>query len=264
MASTTTITFSTFDVNAAKNGASIGWQGDGGSAVRAYDFRQESYGYSYLVDNVRYYCNANGTSEDGKQLYIIGATIDMTEGTAATRGDSEEISIDVLQPRELFANSAMQGVLQQISNPLELDDYQLSKIADVSFRLAQAMMNTAADYRAASGGGGGTVKPEGGVDIDTDSLTSTTDRILYNLQAAMMEANNKAQLFRDYLKTSGLNIASSSSKPVYTYTSGSVSVGTPSVHLSSVANDAVMGVSVLNTPTVIVQQESGGDEGTTE
>lgn len=284
MASTTTITFRTFNLNAALNGASIGWQSVDNEAIRAYDFRPESFGYSYLVDNVRYYCNANGTSEDGKQLYIIDAAIKMTEGTATTRGESDiPVSIDVLQPRELFANSAMQGVLQKIDNPLELDEYQITQIADVSFKLAQAMMNTAADYRAASGGGGGTVKPEGGVDIEEDSLTSTTDRILYNLQVAMVESNNKAETFRNYIKETGLSIASSTTKPIYTYTSGSVRVegtvssdiasvsanngvldvdlyGIPSVKINSVDSDIVVPVTVENTPTVIVQSE----ESTTE
>lgn len=143
-----------------------------------------------------YYFNDNGICSDGNKLhnlFIVDAKIIATLGTVASRGEAgaeENIDIDVLQPREYFAMYALQGILAKTENPLTLDDGQVTFITSMAFKIAQSMMSTAADYRAATQSGG-SFPPS--VDVDINNVTSTTDKLLYNMSQSMagMQENLK-------------------------------------------------------------------------
>lgn len=192
MATSTTITLLPFDENKALNGALLAFSSGGAVKDYVFNFKLANTGsyvtrYSGEVNKTTYYFNKDGECSDGNsahQLYIVDAEFSDTKGTAATRfegGVEESIYVDILQPREQFAIAALQGILSKIDNPLNLSNSQISYVAELSFKIAQSMMSTAADYRAAT-------KPEEtppAVDVDINNVTSTTDKLLYNLSQSL-------------------------------------------------------------------------------
>ena len=52
----------------------------------------------------------------------------------------------------------------------------------MAFRIAQSMMSTAADYRAATQS---EKTPPPSVDVDINNITSTTDKLLYNMSQSI-------------------------------------------------------------------------------
>ena len=165
MATATKIQLVEFNKDKALNGASLAFSSNGqlSGKVSNYvlNFQLNDIGsvtekYSGQVQKKMYYFNDNGVCSDGNELhnlFIVDAKIIATSGTVATRGDAgteENIDIDVLQPREYFAMYALQGILAKVENPLTLDDGQVTLISSMAFKIAQSMMSTAADYRAAT------------------------------------------------------------------------------------------------------------------
>ena len=197
MATATKIQLVQFNESEALNGASLAFSSDGtlsGSVkdyvlnFKTYDSGSISKKYSGQVQKKTYYFNTNGICSDGvaaHNLFIVNATIEATKGTTATRGDAESeenIDIDVLQPREYFAMYALQGILAKVDNPLSLDDGQVTLISSMAFKIAQSMMSTAADYRAATQS---EETPPSSVDVDINNVTSTTDKLLYNMSQSI-------------------------------------------------------------------------------
>ena len=180
----------------ALNGATVGWAIDGdmskGLYKAAYNFRESPSGFQYTVDSVTYQCNYAGVSLDGdplKRLFLVVAEMEETRGTVASRGEGdakEEISIDVLQPREQFAMQAMRAIIGAMEDPLHCNTYVVEEVAQKSFEFAQAMMTKAAAVRAET-----RENPEQEkIEIDTQNVTSTTDKILYNIQAYLQDIYN--------------------------------------------------------------------------
>ena len=209
MATATKIQLVEFNESEALNGASLAFSSDGtlsGSVkdyvlnFKTYDSGSISKKYSGQVQKKTYYFNTNGICSDGvatHNLFIVNATIEATKGTTATRGDAESeenIDIDVLQPREYFAMYALQGILAKVDNPLSLDDGQVTLITSMAFKIAQSMMSTAADYRAATQSG---ETPPASVDVDVNNLTSTTDKILYNMSQDINGMQEKISNMKD-------------------------------------------------------------------
>lgn len=228
-----------FNINQALNGASIGFAS--GNTVVQYiiDFKRsnERAANKEFVgigqdDNKKYYFNSNGLCADGDllhSLYRLEEEINTDErGTVASRGDAaggtEEISIDNIQPREQFALAAMQTILNNLDTPiLGIDNFKIVKVCDLSFKIAQQMMSTAAKYRAAI-----KTEPEESIDIDKNSITNISDKILYNIQEyiKVMKDNSTS------IKNSGIKIQD-----------------IPEVAVTNSSLD----VNVVNTPTVKVE-----------
>ena len=194
------ITLKDFSKNEALNGGAFGWAKNGnkeeGLDKAAYGFREGGSGFQYMVDSKTYECNFAGVSMDGdpaKQLFMIEAELEETRGTVASRGEGdakEEISIDVLQPREEFAMQAMRAIIGTMDNPLHCSTYVVEEVAKKSFEFAQAMMTRAAEIRSETKEGDDKDK----IDVDKENITSTTDKILYNIQASLDGLN---KLFKD-------------------------------------------------------------------
>ena len=197
MATATKIQLVKFNKDKALNGASLAFSSNGqlSGTVSDYvlNFQLNDIGsvtekYSGQVQKKMYYFNDNGICSDGNELhnlFIVDAKIIATQGTTATRGDAgseENIDIDVLQPREYFAMYALQGILAKVGNPLTLDDGQVTLISSMAFKIAQSMMSTAADYRAATKS---EETPPPSVDVDINNVTSTTDKLLYNMSQSI-------------------------------------------------------------------------------
>ena len=230
-----------FNINQALNGASIGFAS--GNIVVQYiiDFKRsnEKTANKEFVgigqdDNREYFFNKEGECNDGlpsHRLYKIEEEINTSErGTTASRGDAEGgteiISIDNIQPREQFALAAMQTILNNLDTPiLGIDNFKIVRVCDLSFKIAQQMMSTAAKYRAATKS-----EPEESIDIDKNSITNVSDKILYNIQEYMKVMKDNSTNIKD----NGIKIQ-----------------GNPEV---TVVNSS-LDVNVVNTPTVKVEQE---------
>lgn len=184
-----------FNISQALNGASIGFAS--GNTVVQYiiDFKRSNEKTSSKEfvgigqdDNIEYYFNNKGECYDGLSshtLYKIEEEIKFTEGTAGSRGDAEggAVTIDYMQPRDQFALAAMQNIINRIEgNILGIDNYKIGKICDLSYKIAQKMMDTSAKYRELAEG----EEPESPyIDIDKTAITENTDKILYNIQAVL-------------------------------------------------------------------------------
>ena len=87
-----------------------------------------------------------------------------------------------MQPREQFAMAAMKSIIGKIEgNILGIDDYKITKIGELSFKLAQVMMTLSAKFRELA-------KEEVEspyIEIDKEALTDDTNKILYNIQTVL-------------------------------------------------------------------------------
>lgn len=183
-----------FNINQALNGASVGFA-EGNNVIQyIIDFKRsnEKTANKEFVgvgqdDNKQYFFNKEGYCSDGltiHRLWKIEEEIKFTEGTASTRGydEGDTVNIDTIQPRDQFALAAMQSIITKIEdNILGIDNYKISKICDLSYKIAQKMMDTSAKYRDLTEGE--TESPY--IDIDKTAITENTDKILYNIQAVL-------------------------------------------------------------------------------
>lgn len=154
---TTSITLINFNLQKALNGHTIALSTDGTTLSNIiYNFKKTTAsGYTGNDgEGNDYYFNAAGECSDSTKgnLKLVIAEASETSGTTGVRGEGkEEVTIDALQPREQFAMTAMQGILNKIPcSILELDEATCLLVAQKSFVIAQYMINTAAEYRAAT------------------------------------------------------------------------------------------------------------------
>lgn len=196
-------TLEEFNVEEALNGASIGFslgkdEKDNYIIEYIIDFKfsdtgktkSEYVGISQKT-NKKYYFNRKGECEDrddNHQLHRVVDEIKFTEGTAGSRGEVDEegneitVPIESMQPREQFAMAAMKSIIGKIEgNILGIDDYKITKIGELSFKLAQVMMTLSAKFRELA-------KEEVEspyIEIDKEALTDDTNKILYNIQTVL-------------------------------------------------------------------------------
>lgn len=238
-----------FNINQALNGASIGFAS--GNIVVQYiiDFKRsnEKTASKEFVgigqdDNKEYYFDNKGECYDKlatHRLWKIEEEINTDErGTVASRGDAEggieKISIDNIQPREQFALAAMQIILNKLDTPiLGIDNFKITRVCDLSFKIAQQMMSTAAKYRASTKS-----EPEESIDIDKNSITNVSDKILYNIQEYMKVMKDNSTSIKD----NGIKLQDNPEVKV---------INT----ISSYVTNQSLDVNVVNTPTVKVEQE---------
>lgn len=244
------ITLSDFNLDRALGGASIGWKDAEGNIVQAMQFKKYSAElFSYVVDNITYYCDnkGEGYKENNNKLYILNLEITETKGTSASRGDSaggtEIISIESLEPRETFACHALTGLLFAIPESLQMDNVMMNSVVKKSFEIAQLMMQEAARVRAET--------PEEStgdtsIDINPALITSTTDKILYNINTNLNKIATQDNDFHSSVQTDGIKINGTPSVDIASVSAGSLPVS------GSVDVTNTVSVSVTNLP------ESGG------
>lgn len=206
-----------FDYSKATFGASVGYMAGNIIKIATYvSFESDTYfdGFISFGDNYKY-----GFMKDGRfytqegiyiaQLGIVDSTITKTTGTKLVRetfsdgtsnarpfhrngiettsetGGTEEIfSIATLQPREEVAASCLQSMLQQYENPLNIDNTKIKQLVSKSFLFAQEFINQAVLYREKETTSA-TVENNKYASVDSDSLSSDTDKLLYNIATAI-------------------------------------------------------------------------------
>ena len=212
-----------FDSQRARNGASVGYM-DANNKVHIateigfYEIRRSDYFGYIILDGVLYEFLANGyfyvngnkqllkivessitqttgtklvreTSSDGTSnarpfpRYGI-ATASETDGTEESDKTEEIFSIATLQPREEVAASCLQSMIQKYENPLNIDNTKIKQLVSKSYLFAQEFINQAVLYREKETTSA-TVENNKYASVDSDSLSSDTDKLLYNIATAI-------------------------------------------------------------------------------
>lgn len=111
------------------------------------------------------------------------ATASETGGTEES-GKEEIFSIATLQPREEVAASCLQSMLMQYANPLNIDNTKIKQLVSKSYLFAQEFINQAVLYREKETTSA-TVENNKYASVDSDSLSSDTDKLLYNIATSI-------------------------------------------------------------------------------
>lgn len=158
-----------------------------------YNLNKTKVGVAYIVDsNITKTTGTKlvrETSSDGTSnarpfpRYGI-ATASETGGTEESGKEEEIFSIATLQPREEVAASCLQSMLQQYENPLNIDNTKIKQLVSKSFLFAQEFINQAVLYREKETTSA-TVENNKYASVDSDSLSSDTDKLLYNIATAI-------------------------------------------------------------------------------
>lgn len=256
-----------FDSQRARNGASVGYMDANNKVhiateIKFYEIRRSDYFGYIMLDGELYEFLANGyfyVNGDKQLLKIVESSITKTTGTKLVRvtssdgtsnarqfprygiatasetggteesGKEEEIfSIATLQPREEVAASCLQAMLQKYTNPLNIDNTKIKQLVSKSFLFAQEFINQAVLYREKETTSA-TVENNKYASVDSDSLSSDTDKLLYNIATAINNfiAQDKNQ-YADQQKN-GLKLAATDvniktlPESIKTVVSGSVS-----------------------------------------
>lgn len=112
------------------------------------------------------------------------ATASEAGGTEESGKEEEIFSIATLQPREEVAASCLQSMLQKYENPLNIDNTKIKQLVSKSFLFAQEFINQAVLYREKETTSA-TIENNKYASVDSDSLSSDTDKLLYNIATAI-------------------------------------------------------------------------------
>ena len=182
------------------------------------------------------------------------ATASETGGTEESGKEEEIFSIATLQPREEVAASCLQAMIQKYENPLNIDNTKIKQLVSKSYLFAQEFINQAVLYREKETTSA-TVENNKYASVDSDSLSSDTDKLLYNIATAMSNliAQDKNQ-YADQQKN-GLKLAATDvnvktlPESIKTVVSGSVDAavtGSVSASVSGSINASVSGSVTTN------------------
>lgn len=158
-----------------------------------YNLNKTKVGVAYIVDStitkttgtklVRE-TSSDGTSNARPFPRNGIATASETGGTEESGKEEEIFSIATLQPREEVAASCLQSMLQKYENPLNIDNTKIKQLVSKSFLFAQEFINQAVLYREKETTSA-TVENNKYASVDSDSLSSDTDKLLYNIATAI-------------------------------------------------------------------------------
>lgn len=162
-----------------------------------YNQNKTKVGVAYIVDSS--ITKTSGTklvretSSDGtsnarpfpRNAIATASEVDEASSEESQQDSIEEIfSIATLQPREEVAASCLQSMIQKYENPLNIDNTKIKQLVSKSFLFAQEFINQAVLYREKETTST-TVENNKYASVDSDSLSSDTDKLLYNIATAM-------------------------------------------------------------------------------
>lgn len=215
MAKSTVIKLEEFDLVKALNGATLARSGDGSMENKTLIYAEKfglseipvsGYKYHAWIQGEKTYYNSLGNCSTGNtkdRLFIVTATEKTSIDNVATKGEAEgttsSIKINSLNPREEFAKAAMTSLLDKIDDPLNVDTVTIVRLAETSFKIAQSMLNTAADYRSVFKED--TSQPTTTIPVQATDVSSTTDKILFNLAEQIKKYNETVTKIKDEILT---------------------------------------------------------------
>lgn len=184
-----------------------------------YNQNKTKVGIAYIVDSsitkttgtklVRE-TSSDGTSNARPFPRYGIATASETGGTEESDKTEEIFSIATLQPREEVAASCLQSMLHQYKNPLNIDNTKIKQLVSKSYLFAQEFINQAVLYREKETTSS-TVENNKYASVDSDSLSSDTDKLLYNIATAInnfiaQDKNQYADQQKNGLKLSATDV----------------------------------------------------------
>lgn len=184
-----------------------------------YNQNKTKVGIAYIVDSsitkttgtklVRE-TSSDGTSNARPFPRYGIATASETGGTEESEKTEEIFSIATLQPREEVAASCLQAMLQKYENPLNIDNTKIKQLVSKSFLFAQEFINQAVLYREKETTSA-TVENNKYASVDSDSLSSDTDKLLYNIATAInnfiaQDKNQYAEQQKNGLKLAATDV----------------------------------------------------------
>ena len=215
-----------------------------------YNQNKKKVGIAYIVDSsitkttgtklVRE-TSSDGTSNARPFPRYGIATASETGGTEESDKTEEIFSIATLQPREEVAVSCLQAMIQKYENPLNIDNTKIKQLVSKSFLFAQEFINQAVLYREKETTSA-TVENNKYASVDSDSLSSDTDKLLYNIATAInnfiaQDKNQYADQQKNGLKLAATDVnVKTLPDSIKTVVSGSVSAS-----VSGNVNAAVSG-----------------------
>lgn len=158
-----------------------------------YNQYKTKVGIAYIVDSS--ITKTTGTklvretSSDGtsnarpfpRNAVATASEVDEASSEESQQDSIEEIfSIATLQPREEVAASCLQAMLQKYENPLNIDNTKIKQLVSKSYLFAQEFINQAVLYREKETTSA-TVENNKYASVDSDSLSSDTDKLIYNI-----------------------------------------------------------------------------------
>ena len=177
------------------------------------------------------------TSSDGtsnarpfsRNAVATASEVDEASSEESQQDSIEEIfSIATLQPREEVAASCLQAMLQKYTNPLNIDNTKIKQLVSKSYLFAQEFINQAVLYREKETTSA-TVENNKYASVDSDSLSSDTDKLLYNIATAInnfiaQDKNQYADQQKNGLKLAATDVnVKTLPESIKTVVSGSVS-----------------------------------------
>lgn len=211
-------TFSDFNISEARLGCTLGYKDSDGNVhvatlVKWVGSMNDEYcglvmfggdtAYNFLPDGSCYDSSGNFRF----RLSIVKAAIHKTTGTRITRiastlpvadtdtsqdGSQETVfSIATLQPREEIAMRCLQAMIPMYANPLNTDNARIVQLVAKSFLFAQEFINQAVLYREKEATSS-SAKSDTYAAVDAASLSSDTDKLLYNIATALGKLNLSA------------------------------------------------------------------------
>lgn len=176
--------------------------------------------------------NSDGTS-NARPFPRYGTSVatetSSTQDSSSDAVSGEVFSIATLQPREEIAMHCLESMLHPYDNPLLIDNTKIKLLVEKSFLFAQEFINQAVLYREKETTSS-TAESSKYASVDSDSLSSDTDKLLYNISTALtnMMAQSKNQYAdqqRNGLKvsTTDLNIKTTFPDTIHADISGSIS-----------------------------------------
>ena len=219
--------------------------------------------WTSLINGVRYCFDANGaivndniTEATTPILYGVEYNDPIIPEQSGTRSrpttderKSDVVSLKTMTPKDYFACHALTAIIQRTDKPLSIDDGTIALIAAKCYKIAQAMAIEA--YESRENNDASSIETETDyIDIDGDTLTNDTDRLLYNINESIKEntraVKEEGVIIRTTEDTGPISIATT--EPIETEVSNIDKVkfdGIPSININNTPS-----VNVANTPSV--------------
>lgn len=140
-----------------------------------------SKAYKLLLGEVQQTLSGAGGAVESNTRTVVTRSADGTYSSETTEEDNT-VLVEGLTVRDNFALNALKTLMQRSEkDPSSLSNNEMSFYCDVAYQWAANMMSAAAKVRA-------TIEDETGPSVAEESLTTNTEKLLYDMSEAIIEA----------------------------------------------------------------------------
>lgn len=163
-----------------------------GCRIAGVDYTFDNDGHC-TIDAV----NASHPENEPHHLWIVASSIDVAEGstvTGTTRGGmvgTKIVKVDALTPRDTFAIAALEALIHRMDDPIECSTASVRFVTDKAYEFANSMMISSAYARVAAGEDEPSEDSPGTVEVDANTLSNNTEKLLNNIHKAIEASTSK-------------------------------------------------------------------------